>query len=299
MIVEEGVSDVVVTETIENSVVISDKTFNVGEIPIDINNPPQELYEQNPNIEELYSSAGENPTMLQNSGRVPTAHSSNKGLVIGLSIAGLLITLALVGAIAFGVSKMLKPSVEENPQPITDEPITTPATETATPNTLDVNPDNVVNMENTSSDLTPATKTQAPAVQTVKPVTATPTSTTNVKTTPTTFVEVKKLSWEVPDYVSYNSQFKQYFQSVGKSLKLSLTSDLLLATDLVYANYARVSISFDKDGNLKSAVIVNSSGSSQIDKIVLQTVNQTLASLKAPHSVGNDENTTVILKIYF
>ena len=114
----------------------------------------------------------------------------------------------------------------------------------------------------------------------------------------TTFIEVRKLSWEVPDYVSYNSQFKQYFQAAGKSLKLSLTSDLLLATDYAYSNEIRVSVTFDKDGTFKTAQIVTSSGSTQIDNIVLQTVNQTLKVLKAPHSVGNDESTTAILKIY-
>ena len=49
----------------------------------------------------------------------------------------------------------------------------------------------------------------------------------------------------------------------------------------------------------KEAKILLSSGSAQVDKIVLQTVNQTLKVLKAPNSVGNDESTTVILKIYF
>ena len=88
------------------------------------------------------------------------------------------------------------------------------------------------------------------------------------------YLEVSKLTWEIPDYISYNSHFKQYFQAVGKSLKLSLTSDLLLATEYSYSDQVRVSILYDKDGTFKDAKILLSSGSSQIDKIVLQTVNQ-------------------------
>lgn len=80
---------------------------------------------------------------------------------------------------------------------------------------------------------------------------------------------------------------------------MSLTSDLLLATDYAYSDQVRVSILFDKDGTFKDSKILLSSGSAQIDNIVLQTVNQTLRVLKAPHSIGNDESTTVILKIYF
>ena len=113
------------------------------------------------------------------------------------------------------------------------------------------------------------------------------------------FVDVRKLTWDVPDYVSYNANFRQYFQSAGKSLKLALVSDLLLAKDFIYSSPVKVSVTFTKDGTFKNSQIINSSGSTEIDSIVLQTVNQTLKSLKAPHSVGNDESTTAILKIYF
>ena len=116
---------------------------------------------------------------------------------------------------------------------------------------------------------------------------------------PTQFIEVRKLSWEAPDYVGADQAFRQYFQSAGKSLKLSLTSDLLLANEYIYSDQARVSINFGQDGTFKDAKILLSSGSQQVDKIVLQTVNQTLRVLKAPHSVGKDTSTTVILKIYF
>ena len=126
-----------------------------------------------------------------------------------------------------------------------------------------------------------------------------PKNTQSKKIEATSFIEVKKLSWEVPDYVSYNANFRQYFQSAGKSLKLALTSDLLLATDFTYTDQVRVSVTFNQDGSFKESRMLLSSGSKQVDNIVLQTVNQTLGVLKAPHSIGNDESTTVILKIYF
>ncbi|MDE6138731.1 MAG: hypothetical protein K2F57_04600, partial [Candidatus Gastranaerophilales bacterium] len=287
---------------VENSTVISDRTFKPGEIPIDINYDENIQHEGSENLENLYDPNSKVPggSLLQNPGRMGANIQGKSGLGIGLGVAGTLVTLALVGAIGFGVAKMFKTPTEEAPQPITDEALPTSSDNGVTEaNTLNVNPDNVVNMENNTNTLATTTPTtvQKPT-QTASPAPA-QASTQTTKTQAQSFIDIKKLTWEVPDYISYNPQFKQYFQSVGKSLKLTLTSDLLLAKDYLYSNQVRVSVNFDKDGTFKTSQIIVSSGSQEIDKIVLQTVNQTLKALKAPHSVGNDENTTAILKIYF
>lgn len=290
-------------KAMENSTVISDRTFTPGEIPIDINNTEDTKFEGSETLENLYDPNSKVPggALLQNPGRMGTGNLQGKsGLGLGLGIAGTLVTLALVGAIGFGVAKMFKTPTEEAPQPITDEPLPTSSDNGVTEtNTLNVNPENVVNMENNTNTLattTPAATQKQPQTVTQAPV---QTSVPAAKTPAQSFIDIKKLTWEVPDYISYNPQFKQYFQSVGKSLKLTLTSDLLLAKDNLYSNQVRVSVTFDKEGIFKTSQIIVSSGSQEIDKIVLQTVNQTLKALKAPHSVGNDESTTAILKIYF
>ncbi|MBQ8460470.1 TonB C-terminal domain-containing protein [bacterium] len=284
----------------ENSRIISDKTFNAGEIPIDINYPDSQRFDGPEALEEIYDQNSKVPggALLQNPGRLGSSQGQNKSIVgIGLGIAGMLISLALVGAIGFGVAKMFKAPKEEAPQPITDDAVPTSSENGVTDaNTLDLDQNNVVSMDNTTDALSSTVQT-SPAARTTTPAAAQ--SSSNKTVAPTSFIEVKKLTWEVPDYISYNPNFKQYFQSVGKSLKLSLTSDLLLATDYAYSNEVKVSVTFEKDGTFKISRIVKSSGSNQIDKIVLQTVNQTLNALKAPHSVGNDESTTAILKIYF
>ena len=294
---------------IENSTAISDRTFNVGEIHIDINNPQASQFNgaENESLEDLYDPNSKVPggSLLQQPGRLGSSSGApSAGLGIGLKLIGGLVVLAIVCAIGFGAAKLFKAPTEEAPQPITDD--ITPASSdngVAESNTLNVNPDNVVKMDNNtdalaSTNTAPAVKTKPAASAKTQPQTSSLTPVQKKSMAATTFIEVRKLSWEVPDYVSYNSQFKQYFQAAGKSLKLSLTSDLLLATDYAYSNEIRVSVTFDKDGTFKTAQIVTSSGSTQIDNIVLQTVNQTLKVLKAPHSVGNDESTTAILKIY-
>ncbi|MBD5403194.1 hypothetical protein HDR58_10440 [bacterium] len=280
---------------VDNSRVISNNAFQVGEIPIDINYPDMPEVEGNEQLENLYNQdAVPGAALLQTPGRLGTGSKGSKA--VGLGILGVILSLIVVGVIGFSVSKFMKQSTDDVPQPISDEPIpTSPDYGVTEANTLDVEQANVVNMEqNTPVTPAPQVKQQTQTVQ------AGANSATSAKTQASTpFIEVSKLTWEVPDYVSYNPQFKQYLQTVGKSLKLSLSSDLLLATEYAYSNQLKVSILYDKDGTFKTAKVLSSSGSTQIDNIVLQTVNQNLKVLKAPHSVGNDESTTVILKIYF
>lgn len=291
-------------ETTENSRVISDRTFQAGEIPIDINNPEQTVFEGPESLESIYDQENKVPgaALLQTPGRLGTGTKNKSSLGAGLGIVGTLIALALVGVIGFSVAKMFKAPSQDSPQPITDDTVPTSTDSgVADANTLNVDPNNVVNMDENTNALAsttqqPTAKNKPAAANTAQPTASAPTA---KKMSATSFIEIKKLTWEVPDYISYNQQFKQYFQSVGKSLKLSLGSDLLLATDPIYSNQVRVSVTFNKDGSFKNSQIIVSSGSTQIDKIVLQTVNQTLTTLKAPHSVGNDESTTAILKLYF
>ncbi len=284
---EESVDNIEKRQVIENSAVISDKNFAVGEIEIDINKSEDIELEGSEHLEHLYNEDENVPgSSLLNGPGILNRPSK------GLGFIGIIVSLIIVGVIGISISKMMKGPKEEAPQPVVDTnnvPETKPESEA-----LNVNEGNVVNMENTTSPIVtePVASKPKPAAQVETPK--------QTKTlAPTQFIGVSKLSWEVPDYVSQNQAFRQYFQSAGKSLKLSLTSDLLLASDYVYSDQVRVSVNFTQDGSLKDARILLSSGSQQVDKIVLQTVNQTLRVLKAPHSVGNDSGTTTILKIYF
>lgn len=304
-ITEPDVNTEKVFTVTENSTVISDMNFQVGEIPIDINNNEVKQLDGPEQLENLYNPNNSVPgsALLQNPGRLGSAIRG--GGKAGLGIIGVILTVIIVGIIGFSVTKMMNKPTEEAPQPITDDTVpTSPDNGVTDANTLNVDQNNVVNMDNSTAATNPT-----PALPAAKPVqqktaqqpTVTPQATQQQKKQmpASTFLEISKLTWEVPDYISYNQNFKQYFQAVGKSLKLSLTSDLLLATEYAYSDQVRVSINYAKDGTFKDAKILLSSGSKQIDNIVLQTVNQTLKVLKAPHSVGNDESTTVILKIYF
>jgi len=95
---------------------------------------------------------------------------------------------------------------------------------------------------------------------------------------------ISKIAWEVPEDLAYNDSFRKYLQIAGKNLKLNLQNDLLLATEMAYSNKVIVDLKIAQDGSLQSENITVSSGSKQIDKIVLQSVKETLKYLKMPSS---------------
>lgn len=128
--------------------------------------------------------------------------------------------------------------------------------------------------ENKTPAVNEAEKNSIAAAQTPKPLNGSKT------------VTVKKVSWEVPDYLSYSENIKKYLQTAGKSIKLTLSSDLLLTSEYIYSNQVKVDLKLSKDGNIQSSKVIKSSGSEEVDKIVLRTVNETLNVVKpAPGEV--------------
>ena len=287
-IVEEDNGDSIVEKApsapvynaVKNSTVISDKTFRPGEINIDINTQTIPHPAQGDDtISSLYEKPSEavTNTILNNPGRLSRpVQKTSGGLAAGLSIAGALVIFVLLFSFGFGISKFLKGPADETPQPISEDgALSGDYAQQETP----AETGQVVEMDNNTNAL-------ASTAGTAKPSSA------------SSFVEVKKLSWEVPGTVSADPNFQQYFQSAGKSLKSALMTDLLAVTDKAYASEMRVSVTYNQDGTFRDARIITASGSNQLDNIVLRTVNQTLNVLKAPRSVGSYENTTAVLKIY-
>lgn len=112
------------------------------------------------------------------------------------------------------------------------------------------------------------------------------------------YLSVQKLVWDVPDYLSYSNKMKNYLMTAGKSIKLSLSADLLLATEYAYSNQVKVSMKLSNDGTVQDAKIVSSSGSKQIDDIVLQSVKDTLNVVKPPAGEVKGSNFNLSLIIY-
>ncbi len=111
-------------------------------------------------------------------------------------------------------------------------------------------------------------------------------------------ITLKKVSWEVPDYLSYSDNIRKYLQTAGKSIKLTLSSDLLLTNEYIYSNTVKVDLKLSKDGTVQSAKITRSSGSEQVDKIVLRTVKETLNVVKPARGEVPTPNYNLAIIIY-
>lgn len=110
---------------------------------------------------------------------------------------------------------------------------------------------------------------------------------------------VSKVAWEVPEEYAYNDAFRKYLQTAGKNIKLTLQNDLLTASEMAYSDKIVMELEIGKTGGVKAANIAVSSGSKQIDKIVLQSVKETLGYLKLPSGEVNGQSVNATLIINF
>lgn len=269
----------------ENSTSISNENFIPGEISIDINQPSQNTQEQDEtDIEKLGVLYNANDTLLSdvnNELKIKTSmpEKGKKAIIIAGAAIIALATLLIYSSFTKSSNDINEQNnsniLEKNLPKLDEQPI----------------PEDI-------TDVTPEKRPQKPKLEDAAKQVEQNVNKQNTPVMESPYIEVKKLSWAVPDYISYNDSFKKYLQTAGKSLKLSLSSDLLLATEYAYSNQIQVDIVLSKEGGIQDAKILQSSGSTQIDDIVLRTVKDTLKVVKAPAGVIVGDNIHLILKIY-
>lgn len=244
----------------------------------------ESLDADNPDLSMLFNEADENAvanevaenqeeSFVPTLPHLPERSSTNKGKIIG---AAVLVAL-LVSGTFFGLSMKNKNDATQNeiaqPLPENNETSQTPETAGQVDNTnIMANAPDIVDMPKNQAEPANVKKEQPKSVKpATKPVNP-----------DGSIMSVKKLAWELPDYLSYSNEMKKYLQTAGKSIKLSLTSDLLLAKEYAYSNQVKVMLKLANDGTIKESKIAKSSGSKEIDDIVLRTVKETLNVVKPP-----------------
>lgn len=244
----------------------------------------ESLDADNPDLSMLFNEADENTvanevaenqeeSFVPTLPHLPERSSTNRGKIIG---AAVLVALLVSGAF-FGLSLKNKNDATQNeiaqPLPENNETSQTPETAGQVDNTnIMANAPDIVDMPKNQAEPANVKKEQPKSVKpATKPVNP-----------DGSIMNVKKLAWELPDYLSYSNEMKKYLQTAGKSIKLSLTSDLLLAKEYAYSNQVKVMLKLANDGTIKESKIAKSSGSKEIDDIVLRTVKETLNVVKPP-----------------
>ena len=116
---------------------------------------------------------------------------------------------------------------------------------------------------------------------------------------PLTSSQIKRLYWEIPQELTYNDSIVKYLKTVGKTMKFAIQSDLLNISEMPYSNKMIINVVINKDGNADNVTTSVSSGSKQIDSIVLQTVKAALKYVKAPTSEFKNDSYNFSLIINF
>lgn len=212
----------------------------------------------------------------------------------------LLVAAALVAVIAAASAVMvLKPKNDSanNIEPITpantetavtDNPLTASENSSSTNNILATNAPDIKKTDNNKNVKTPQ-QTKELKNTALKPK----------QNSSQAYLDVSKLVWDVPDTLSYSPKMQSYLRTAGKSIKLSLSADLLLANEYAYTNQVKVGLKLSKDGAIQESKIISSSGSTQIDEIVLQSVKDTLNVVKPPSNEIKTPDFNLSLIIYF
>jgi hypothetical protein len=185
----------------------------------------------------------------------PKARSSGKKVVLAAASLAAIVTIAFVG---LGIKSQKSTQVTNNYQAEEELP-------------SEMLPDTVDHIPTTAEKSAPQLESGHVPAQ-------------NASSTPksTGTISVQKISWEIPDYLSYSNVFREYLSNIGRSVKLALSSDLLFASDYVYNKQVRVDVGIDKMGNIKEVKLAKGTGSTQIDDIVLQSVKSVLNASKPP-----------------
>ena len=105
---------------------------------------------------------------------------------------------------------------------------------------------------------------------------------TNAFSETPTAISIHKLSWGVSATLASDTALKQYLQSVGKIIKSDLQKNLATIKGVTPTSAAKVQIKMGENGGLQDVVITKSSGVTEIDDVVLQSVKQSVNSCPLP-----------------
>ncbi len=112
-------------------------------------------------------------------------------------------------------------------------------------------------------------------------------------------IKISKVAWEIGASLAKDRSLKNYLVLTGNAFKTYLSDDLLWANDRASSDKVKIKVKIDLDGNLKSSKVIKSSGSKQIDEIMLKSLNKTFNYMKLPKVNTNKEyiNANIVINL--
>lgn len=94
-------------------------------------------------------------------------------------------------------------------------------------------------------------------------------------------VSLRAVNWLCSPQLFTDGAFKAYLQNLDNIVKLNLRKNILDATETPQNSTVTVKMAVENSGNLNRVAIAESSGSEQIDNIVLQSINESFEGEKS------------------
>ncbi|MCD7878562.1 MAG: DUF1822 family protein [Candidatus Gastranaerophilales bacterium] len=95
-------------------------------------------------------------------------------------------------------------------------------------------------------------------------------------------VSIKNVNWLCTSELFSDKDFKSYLQNLDNMLKLNLKKNILDVVETPEKDTVSAKFAIDNSGNLEKVIISDSSGSEQIDDIVLQSINEIFEGENSP-----------------
>ena len=93
---------------------------------------------------------------------------------------------------------------------------------------------------------------------------------------------VKNVNWLCTPQLFTDPTFKAFLQDIDGLLKMNLRKNILNATETPQNQAISIKMAVDNNGKIEKMIVSESSGSEQIDNIVLQSINESLTGKKSP-----------------
>lgn len=103
-------------------------------------------------------------------------------------------------------------------------------------------------------------------------------------------INITNVSWEVGVSFANDPVIRNYLMVTGQIIKSALSKELLSATERAANDRIKIDLILDLKGNIQDSKVSMTSGSKQIDEIVLQTLKETLNYTKLPAIQTNKKN---------
>ncbi len=273
----------------------------------DVDTEKTSLKDKNQNEDDEYDEDSDDEDEYEDEDE---ASSNKKGLIIKISI-GVALLVVLIGAAFAAKTFIFKDKNSQTEQALQEgADVAAPTAESEPAGGIVVPDDNNTKQTETNPPQVdeggisipasgdnaqlgtnmPPQEAATPPAQTPPPKAGTSNATTgdmnkavaNAFSSNPSALSIHKVSWGVSSSLAGDASFKTYLQKAGKTAQSTIQNKLGSVKGAKPTSPIKVQIKMTETGALQDVIILQSSGATEIDTVVLQSVKQAISSLPLP-----------------